>query len=51
MNSELLNLIPKQQAKAILIFGLILTITIFYALTNQFNGVKIPKDYEVLIGK
>ena len=51
MKSDLLNLTPKQQAKAILIFGLILTITIFYGLTNQFNGVKIPKDYEVLIGK
>lgn len=49
MKSDLLNLTPKQQAKAILIFGLILTITIFYGLTNQFNGVKIPKEYEVLI--
>ena len=51
MKSDLLNLTPKQQAKAILIFGLILTITIFYGLTNQFKGVKIPKDYEVLIWK
>lgn len=51
MKSVLLSLTPKQQAKAILIFGLILTITIFYGLTNQFSGVKIPKEYEVLIGK
>lgn len=51
MKSDLLTLTPKQQAKAILIFGIILTITIFYGLTNRFNGVTIPKDYEVLIGK
>ena len=51
MKSHLLNLTPKKQAKAILILGFILTITIFYGLTNKFNGVKIPKEYEVLIGK
>ena len=51
MKSNLLSLTPNQQAKAILILGLILTITIFYGLTNDFNGVKIPKEYEVLIGK
>ncbi|WP_218155052.1 hypothetical protein [Pedobacter insulae] len=51
IKSNWLNLTPNQQAKAILIFGLMLTVTIFYGLTNQFKGVKIPKDYEVLIGK
>ncbi|MDC6390552.1 hypothetical protein PP182_17830 [Maribacter sp. PR1] len=51
MKSKFLNLTPKQQATAILIFGFVLTITIFYGLTNQFKGVEIPKDYEVLIGK
>ncbi len=51
MKSDLVNLTPKQQAKAILIFGFVLTIIIFYGLTNQFKGVTIPKDYKVLIGK
>lgn len=51
MKLNLLSLIPKQQAKTILIMGVILTIIILYGLTNQFNGVTIPKDYEVLIGK
>lgn len=51
MKSDLLMLTPKQQAKAILIFGVIFTITLFYGLTNQFNGVDIPEAYEVLIGK
>lgn len=51
MKSNFLSLTPKQQAAVILIFGFVLTITIFYGLTNQFKGVEIPKDYEVLIGK
>ena len=51
MKLNLLTLTPKQQAKTILIFGIILTIIIFYGLTNRFNGVSIPKDYEILIGK
>ncbi|MEA1787702.1 hypothetical protein U1E44_16490 [Arenibacter sp. GZD96] len=51
MKSDFLNLTPKQQATAILIFGFVLTITIFYGLTNQFKGVEIPKDYKVLISK
>ena len=51
MKLNMLNLTPEQQAKTILIFGFILTITIFYGLTNHFNGATIPKKYEVLIGK
>jgi hypothetical protein len=51
MKSNFLNLTPKQQATAILIFGFVLTITIFYGLTNQFKGVEIPSEYNILIGK
>jgi hypothetical protein len=51
MKSNVLNLTPKYQAKAILLFGLILTLIIFYGLTNHFQGVEIPKDYNILIGK
>jgi hypothetical protein len=51
MKSNILKLTPKQQAKVILFFGLILTITIFYGLTNHFQGVTIPNKYNILIGK
>ncbi len=51
MKSSILNLAPKQQAKAILIFGLLLTLLIFYGLTNHFRGVQIPEEYNILIGK
>jgi hypothetical protein len=42
---------PKQQSKAIFLFGVCLTILIFYGLTNHFSGVKIPEAYNILIGK
>lgn len=51
MKRTILGLSPNSQSTAILIFGFILTIVIFYGLTNHFNGVTIPKEYEVLIGK
>jgi hypothetical protein len=51
MKKSILGLSPNKQAALILIFGLILTLTIFYGLTNHFNGVTIPKEYNILIGK
>ena len=51
MNQNILGLSPNGQAKAILVFGICLTIVIFYGLTNHFNGVEIPKAYNILIGK
>jgi hypothetical protein len=51
MKKSILGLSPNQQATLILIFGLILTVTIFYGLTNHLNGVTIPKEYNILIGK
>ena len=51
MKRNIFGLTPRGQSKAILVFGLCLTIVIFYGLTNKFNGVTIPKEYEVLIGK
>ena len=51
MKTTIFNLTPKQQAKGILLFGVITTIAIFYGLTNHFQGVEIPKEYNVLIGK
>lgn len=51
MELTIFSLTPKKQAYAILIFGFFLTLIIFYGLTNHFNGVIIPKEYNVLIGK
>jgi hypothetical protein len=51
MKSSVFNLTPKQQAKTIFIIGFFLTLIIFYGLTNHFNGVVLPKEYNVLIGK
>ncbi|WP_200911875.1 hypothetical protein [Pedobacter sp. Hv1] len=42
---------PKTQARTILLAGALLTIVIFYGLTNSFQGVQIPEAYRVLIGK
>ena len=51
MERNILGLSPKRQSLAILVFGFILTMVIFYGLTNHFQGVTIPKEYGVLIGK
>lgn len=51
MRHTLLSLSPKNQSVTILLFGIILTVAIFYGLTNRFRGVIIPNDYNVLIGK
>lgn len=51
MKHTVFGLSPTSQSIAILSFGLIVTIMIFYGLTNHFNGVTIPKEYEVLVGK
>lgn len=51
MKQTIIGISPKRQSIGILTFGLILTFVIFYGLTNQFNGVPIPKEYNILIGK
>lgn len=51
MNQSVLGLSPNNQSISILVLGAFLTLIILYGLTNQFNGVEIPKEYEVLIGK
>lgn len=51
MKQTIFGLTAYRQSKIILLFGLILTIAIFYGLTNQFKGVTIPKEYDILIGK
>ena len=51
MKHTFLGINPSQQAKFILTFGIIFTILTFYGLTNHFNGVAIPAEFDVLIGK
>ena len=51
MKINIFSLEINTQSKIILIFGILLTIIIFYGLTNHFEGVVIPKRYQVLIGK
>lgn len=51
MKHNVLGLTPNGQSKLILAFGLCLTLVIFYGLTNKFQGVEIPSEYNVLIGK
>lgn len=51
MKKPIFSLTPNKQAVFILTLGILLTLTIFYGLTNHFKGVVIPKEYNILIGK
>lgn len=51
MKKNVFGLTPMEQVKAILVLGLVLTVVIFYGLTNGFQGVVVPPTYNVLIGK
>ena len=51
MQQNVFGLTPNGQSKFILTFGICLTFIIFYGLTNHFQGVQIPTEYNVLIGK
>lgn len=51
MRQNIFGLTPNGQSKFILAMGFILTFIIFYGLTNHFQGVQIPTEYNVLIGK
>ncbi|RIH65795.1 hypothetical protein D1164_09085 [Mariniphaga sediminis] len=51
MKREVFRLSVTQQSRFILLTGIIVTIVVLYGLTNGFQGVEIPKAYDVLIGK
>ncbi len=51
MKKTILGFSPNQQAKMILVKGVLLSLLIFYGLTNGFTGIALPPGYEVLIGK
>jgi hypothetical protein len=51
MTHYVVGLSPAMQSKGILLAGIVLTLVIFYGLTNGFMGVRIPAEYNMLIGK
>ena len=51
MKNKIIGIEPNKQSYIILIIGIILTLVIFYGLTNEFNGVEIPKEYNIMTGE
>ncbi len=51
MNNNVFGLTVEQQSKLIVCKGIVLACIILYGLTNGFQGVEIPVEYHVLIGK
>ena len=51
IKKNILGLIPNQQAYIILTIGMLLSFTVLYGLTNKFNGIEIPKEYNIMTGK
>ena len=51
MRTNILNITPKNQAKIILALGFVIAGILLYGLTNHFQGVEIPEEYNILIGK
>lgn len=45
MKQSIFGFTPHQQSKIILIKGIVITLIIFYALTNGFSGLDIPIEY------
>ena len=51
MRQSILGVTPATQSAIIIGLGVLITLLCFYGLTNHFNGVPIPDEYVVLIGK
>jgi len=51
MKQYLFGISPEKQASMFLAIGGIVVLTMFYGLTNGFNGIKLPEAYNVMIGK
>lgn len=51
MRKNIFTLSPINQSQLILGLGFIVCFTIFYALTNHFQGIQLPVEYNVLIGR
>jgi succinate dehydrogenase/fumarate reductase cytochrome b subunit len=46
MTLNILDIPPQKQASIIFLIGILLTVVIFYGLTNHFHGVSLPKEYK-----
>lgn len=51
MKNNVIGINPNQQAYTILFIGVLLTLIVLYGLTNGFNGIETPKEYQIMIGK
>lgn len=51
MKRVILGIEPIKQSYGILIIGILFTLIILFGLTNGYNGVEIPKEYNIIIGK
>jgi len=51
MKSKIFGIDTIKQSYGILVIGIILTLVILFGLTNRFNGIEIPKEYDIMIGK
>ncbi|NKI33473.1 hypothetical protein HCU67_16100 [Muricauda sp. DJ-13] len=51
MKRKVLGVTPYQQTYTILFMGVLLALVLLYGLTDGFNGIEIPKDYDIMIGK
>lgn len=48
MQHTICGIRPAQQARILIIIGLVITFVIFYGLTNKFKGIEIPEPYRIL---
>lgn len=51
MKKRIAGLSPAKQALNILVFGCVLTLLIFFGLTNHFHGITVPTAYNGLVGR
>jgi len=51
MKRVVFGLTPGAQSKLVIYAGIVAAIVILYGFTNQFNGVTVPTEYNILIGK
>lgn len=51
MKRKVLKVSPERQAYIILIVGITLTFCVFYGVTDHFNGITLPKEYNILVGR
>ena len=49
MKNKIFGLTPKNQSIVIIIFGVLVLLLIIYGLTNHFNGMIIPEQYNLTI--